>query len=675
MKAIRVPIGSLRMLVAAGCAAVSIFFQSSASSAQVTPPQTSQAATPAQTPAAAAPVGCTNVPDLPLSLRFAEALIEAHDYDRALQSLQASSTASALPETTKSCIAHLFKVALKKQTATREDEKSLLSRLFRWFERWLPAAAGIMSSILFLALVCKAIAAWQSRNRAPWRFRRFEDSTGLGIADDVGASLRNVTARDSRETQSAGLLNLPAMTMPAASILTDNGADIKWTEMLADAPSVQGVSPKWVGHLMDGLTRLLIARAPTISGWAKIDGERLLIRLTAQRAGHSPKTVFREVGSRQDREAVLTAVEEVAITMHYLLAARPADRDVDSAILLRKGVAALNEHIRHQRYDALNKAASTFESIRSINPSDMEATLYEGLACELLEQHERAFNLFEEVRNSTNDVTLRSRADYNVAVTQLRRYTPTSLDSAQKTLNDLIAKENTPHAVRCFARATLANVIANKSIFWKHGLPEQPQDPDALHKWQTTAKARVGGWAEEVEKILSQLPAQLPDKTTRRKEQTAQENKLTRQEEIQLRWLIENARGNVALNRAIYLGTPDSGFESDVDAIQESLATAEGHYRRCELLAAPGVETLTNLATVLLRQKKYSETIEYCQRARALNPNYEYAYYREAQAVLGKDGKDACHTFLSDEAQALRRVKIDGFRKMFEDTGVPVPER
>jgi len=371
----------------------------------------------------------------------------------------------------------------------------------------------------------------------------------------------------------------------------------------------------------------------------------------------------------------LAAVEEVAITMHYLLAAKPADRDVDSAILLRKGVTALNEHIRYQNYDALSRAASSFESIRSIDPSDMEATLYEGLACELLEQHERALNLFEEVRNTADDITLRSRANYNIAVTQLRRYTAASFESARKTLNELIANENTPYSVRCFARATLANVIAHMPIFWKDGLPDEPKEPEALKAWQVAAKQRVNGCADEVKKIISELQGKTPSKATSQKRQVAAGKSLTRQENMQLRWLIENAHGNLALNQAMYLAAPDSGFQSDGDAIQKLFAEAEDHYRHCELLAPPGVETLTNLATVLFRQRKYNEAIEYCRRARQLNPNYEYAYYREAQAILAKEGKDACHTFLSDDAQALRQIKIPGFRKMFDDKGVPVPDK
>jgi tetratricopeptide (TPR) repeat protein len=600
--------------------------------------------------------GCDKV-ILPAKARLAETSLKAENFDRAISLLESVGSEPNVSGLALACVAELLGEAL----IGRERSTSFSARFSKLATENAPGIIWVLGLVLTAIVFYNLRKMYLNRKLAPWRFRRFEDSTGLGIADDLGQKLAGVAKRPESESQSAGLLNLPAVTIPTATVATELNVAISWSDLLTEGPSVQGISSKWIGQLLDGIGRVFTLQSPTISGWARLEGDKILVRLTAQKVGSPPRTVFRESASKT-RDDVMAAIEEVAMSMHYLLAEPPGGRSLEDTVRLRKGVTALNEHIRAQGFLPLQEAATAFERVRRQSPDDLEATLYEGLARELLEEHERAFNLFNEVRKLATDVTLRSRAAYNAAVSQLRSYTPESLDRAENILRGLINAPDTPSAIRLFASATLANTIAHKLIFWKQYAGAKPNNPALVPKWQEKAKTQVNSWAEEVDRTLDPLNREAADGTI-----------LTVKEKLQLRWLCENARGNCCLYLANYQSHPESGSGVRPNQIALTFAESERHFRTCEQLLPAGVETYTNLATVLLRQQKYPAAIEYAQKARALNPRYEYAYYREAEAIRQASGDDACHTFLAIETKLLNMIRIPAFKKMFEDLHVRIP--
>ena len=109
----------------------------------------------------------------------------------------------------------------------------------------------------------------------------------------------------------------------------------------------------------------------------------------------------------------------------------------------------------------------------------------------------------------------------------------------------------------------------------------------------------------------------------------------------QLKWAIQNARGNAYLNCAREFCKPlETESKEEAEFRGDLLRKALSCFQECEVLLPAGVETLTNLATTLLTVSKREEARSYCERAITLNPNYEYAYYRLAQSWNDDNRKD-----------------------------------
>jgi tetratricopeptide (TPR) repeat protein len=558
---------------------------------------------------------------LPAKARLARASLKSEDYAGAATLLEAAAAEDNLPDSVLACISRLYDEAMAGKQWTGSSLLKFRDRFSQVVVENVPTILLILILIL-LAWGIFAIMRWRRRNAATptWKFRDFQDSTGLGIADDVAQALGG-PARGNEEPRSAGLVNVPGLNLPMAPVDTSIRLEVKWSDVLSDGPTIQGVSSKWVGQLLDAMSAAFAPRSPTISGWAKAEQDRIQLRLTALQQDHRLRTVFVESVSKS-REELMIAIEEAAMSMNYLLAEPPGGRSVADALRLRKGVVDLNKYIRDQEFESLNDAIRQFEQVRRASPEDFDAALYEGLARELHEEHERAFTLFDQVRRLATDATLRSRAAYNAAVAQLRRYTPGSLRDADAILRALFADADTPSAIKLFASATLANTIAHMPIFWRTFAGPRPGGGQPLVDWQQAARTRMHAWLREVARTLHPL------------EQNAAAINLPAKEKRQLLWLVENARGNMIFNIAFkFLTDPDCGVVLTPVQIDNRYAAAERHFRRCEQLQPGGVETYTNLASVMFARGQYEDAIRYARQARALNPHYEYAYFREAQAI------------------------------------------
>jgi hypothetical protein len=205
--------------------------------------------------------------------------------------------------------------------------------------------------------------------------------------------------------------------------------------------------------------------------------------------------------------------------------------------------------------------------------------------------------------------------------------------------------------LRALAWSAQANAVAHNFIFWDK-IDRQNLDPTSrLQNWKRVAEQLAEKAAHDLAKPhFANEPANA----------------------VQLRWLVSNARGNLALNRAKCAGP--TGIADD-DARALVLEEALHAFHECETLVKPGVETLTNIATTLLALKRPTEALAYTTRARALNPKYEYAYLRESEAQKMRNDPTAMRSVLHTANQNLAIIRIEQFQKIFEDQGIRYHDR
>jgi tetratricopeptide (TPR) repeat protein len=350
--------------------------------------------------------------------------------------------------------------------------------------------------------------------------------------------------------------------------------------------------------------------------------------------------------------------------MYHLMVKEPSILGAKAADKVCRGFNQLQRYVSAEDSRGLKEAYEIFRSVRSEMPSFDEAYLYEGIALDLMERHDEAISRFHYLAEHTSDQNLREKALYNEAVSRFRKYRPDELETAIKTLGGLAGKspseENLAKApISALAFAAEANAIAHRPIFWQRLLfngTKSDEKPEILRR-KEKSKKEVKGWTSEVEKITEVL-----ERVSRAVEQ---DDKIwDEMGRRQLRWAIQNARGNAYLNYAMnYLGPPQLAAEGEPELQKECFQKAYSAFQECEMLLPPGVETLTNLATVLLQLSKTAEARSYSQRAIDLNRDYEYAYYRLAQCWQKEDLKDKVVEVLQSFQQTPR---IPEFKKLYE---------
>ncbi len=288
------------------------------------------------------------------------------------------------------------------------------------------------------------------------------------------------------------------------------------------------------------------------------------------------------------------------------------------------------------------------------------------MALDLLERHDEAISRFRYLAKNAGDSALREKAKYNEAVSRFRKYTLEELEQALRELEEITGSKpseddltNSP--VKAFAYAARANAIAHKFIFWQIIFYEQTtDDPLELAERKKKFKPDAQKWLGEIDKMTASL-----DNVYTNANDSESWDPLSRR---QLKWAIQNARGNAYLNCAREFCKP-LGTESKEEAEFRSglLAKALSCFEQCEVLLPAGVETLTNLATTLLTVSKREEARSYCERAITLNPNYEYAYYRLAQSWKDDNRKD--ETIKVTAARFPKAPRIPGFKELYHRYG------
>ncbi len=358
------------------------------------------------------------------------------------------------------------------------------------------------------------------------------------------------------------------------------------------------------------------------------------------------------------------------------------------------------DQLRHgldvlRRYIDSSEPSALVEAIRILSSLDLvEARLYFGVALDLDERHNEAGQLFHRLAEDVGvDSALRHQARYNEAVAKFRKYAPEELEAAIDLLDELlhtVAATALPSVetlrgspLAALAMAAKANVLAHMPMFWKQLILKLDRGDEVTSNLRRQAHQELNHWSEQVSDLTQRLdellqsldegPAGTWDDQTRR----------------QLRWMVENARGNLALNKARYV-LSELEEEPALQAKLRLLEQARNHFQKCADLLPLNTETLTNLATVELdlgetvdrsaeALQHLDQAREACDRAIAINPRYEYAYYRKVLAWLAETerhrfGGTAEEIGMSEEAARAvlgelpnKPPKIPGLKRLADE--------
>ncbi|HEV3467761.1 MAG TPA: hypothetical protein VG148_00455 [Pyrinomonadaceae bacterium] len=508
-----------------------------------------------------------------------------------------------------------------------------------------------------------------------WVVNEITETAGLGAAAAVTDSLNRW--KDYRAPASAGLLKLEMLQLPSAPHLERPDVKLDLVPALEVLPlTIGGVNVGALAKIIAPLRTWWGAKRLWVSGAATTTDSSVTVRLTRRKADDTTNTVSASAAKAKVNEAA----EAASYMMYYMIATDSSPADADAANKLKDGMFLLAKYASGREPGQLEAAYEAFRSARAENPSLSEAYLYEGIALDLMERRDEAIQRFEHVAQTATSDTLREKANYNWAVSLFRNYNPGDFDKAAEKLSRLTGladdwnsseekKEAAASALvksplKSLAFAAAANVVAHWPIFWRHYTRTlQVPDEDAYR----AAKPKIDSWVGYVDAVAERLQSVL-DKSAG---QTDGWDAHTRQ---QLNWGIQNARGNIRLNvaRSFYGRTPTA--DEDKQRRGEFLAQAQEAFRECEMFLPPGVETLTNLATVMIELGRYDDSRVYSERAIKLNPNYEYAYYRLAEAWEEDNRVDEVVEVLKRFAKE-RSPRIREFRALYDRHSVVLAKR
>jgi tetratricopeptide (TPR) repeat protein len=529
--------------------------------------------------------------------------------------------------------------------------KSLLSAI-----EWLLVPLAAAALIAFALGIARVLSAVRRRWMAPrWHVRSIAKDADCQVIASWRAALLDPEQRGRAQI---ALLVSRGIQLPRA-LLSGTSSNTAGIDLLKDAPEVQGLKLSWIGALFRAARWVASSPRRTVAVWATVRGQSAMMRVEAIDAKGNLKTTSLSTGWASDELAareIETMAAAMALRTNYLLADESSTTNPTARGFLHEGLERLGAYASGAGVSALSQAITAFNQTRRLDPADAEALLYEGIAHELLEEHDLAQALFRQAEASSNKATA-GVARFNRAISDLRRYTPEDIEAAVSELESIRAGKFGPE-LKAFASAAKASAIAHRFLFWPEFDPKGDWD---FSKWQeptrTEKTAQLREWSAKINPLLSEAERALK----------ASPFSTDVAATAQLRWMISNARGNHELNRAAKAAAA-YGL-SDLEQ-KNSLEEALKAFRECEVLLPPGVETLTNVATVLIELARYEEAIAYARRARALNPGYEYAYYREAQAEQQRGQRDAAKAVLIAAKQQLPSIKIPRFRSLFDTFGV-----
>jgi tetratricopeptide (TPR) repeat protein len=523
----------------------------------------------------------------------------------------------------------------------------------------LTAVGWILDIILALVLIAVVyfilctLRKCTVNKKEQWRLGTIDDRTNNGIADFIITALARWRAQSPPAT--AGLLQLETLQLPMLPTIREPTPQLDLEAALQSLNLQIGtVNVGGAAKLISAIRSWFNALKPSISGIAFTKDTQIVVHLL-KRSANSDTSLATGVSDAAHPEK---AAESATFKMYYLIAKNTTVPDAELANKVREGLNQLSQYVSGRDPNQLQAAYETFRDVVQEKPTHEEASLYEGIALDLLERHEEAISRFEYLAKNADDKIIRHQATYNAAVSRFRKYEPDALQDAITRLANFVGQEDPTELAKspllAMAYAAEANGIAHKSIFWQTIIyGNRTTDATEKESRKRQSASKVLSWVQEVERMAFVLDEVLATDGAKNWDPLARR---------QLKWATCNAKGNAYLNFAtMFLKGPeivqDEGTRPKV--YLENALTA---FQQCEVLLPAGVETLTNLATAFMALGRLDEGRNYAERAVTLNPNYEYAYYRLAESWADENRKDEAVKWLSRFPKSPR---IPGFKELF----------
>jgi tetratricopeptide (TPR) repeat protein len=610
-----------------------------------------------------------------------------------------------------------------------------------------PAVPAVL--LLLLLMLVRWAVGWLRKNWGTrFTIEEISDESNLGVSDLIVSQLLSL----KRETRAstAGLLLLKATMIPKHPSFTSSSQQ---TSMIAGLESltltIGTVNVGAIAKVAAGLWRWCSYDCRQITCKVIVRQEHLRVQLTARypdttvlrgRSCLSWLWASRSLPQTQLSTSVTALLngqgdvpqqvaEEVATKMLYALAKDPLTEG-EPADDVRKGLQQLRSYVGSEGQDAasgevkelptehLKRAIARFKSARRSDPRYVDAYVYEGVALDLLEEHQDALERFRyarkllleqsepntEAKNSTEeDRKDRERRlkviQYNEAVAHLRSlYSKDGIDKCIEVLKGLLETDPDPKSdpIIALAYAAKADAIACWTLhpveFFESGIVPMLFDHGGGHDFDESFGVLPSG--KQIDDIASSLAykrvveesVRLVTRITDGLNSTLNELKegplpksWDRHAVLQLEWSIANALGDLYLYS--YEAWVRRGRLPKTAFIENFLELALGHLNRCAFLFPPGVEILSNLGVLYFLRKQSGDLDKarvVLNEVTKLNPNYEYAYYRIAETYVAEQRYQEALTAVEQYKQTGRKVSIRSFGKLMatirKELAVPAAE-
>jgi tetratricopeptide (TPR) repeat protein len=532
-----------------------------------------------------------------------------------------------------------------------DDGWGFADQYLAWIRNGVLYITGALGGWLFVLMLRRVFSIVLGYRRKHYRLTDLTDVSGRNFKNYIATYFeywRDLT----RSNPTSGLYVMEASSVPVAPSFrfgteeNDIGRELDSVEF-----KIGGTSVNVLVRSAKAFARWWFPQPTEIQGLAYEDGDqrlcaRLSVRLpesgfalfSGRQRPHSNILTVSATAAGTGEEAVQAAAKEVSFKMLYAIA-KGGTAPAQLANDLRVGLDELRAYLAagDAPLSKLEGSRAAFERVRKADPEFLEAHLYEGIALDLLERHEEAAAHFAHVKGLTQNAAvteqkvLHEQAQYNEAVAHLRNlYGLAPIDRAIALLDDLLG---TSPALRdkpllALTAATLADAWANRTVQWKKIAQQQSKNPDAaalrdiLRAHENEVLPRV----QEVQTTLAFVEGEIQKGDPTAADQVAKGwNPDTRR---QVQWGLHNAKADFYLYAAVQLERLKEPHRTELDIAIDEL-------QRCEMLLPAGVETLSNAGTAFLirgEEGDLRKARRHLRRAIELNANYEYAYYRLAQA-------------------------------------------